>query len=94
MTKYTTAEYNTAEDTTTDHDYDYSTKTEYMTAKYNRIEDIKTEYDYDYSNKEETITKNDTAIENTNPKSRVIKTVKGNPQNASYGHKRLAQWLL
>ena len=93
MTKYTTTEYNTTEDTTaTKYDYDYSTKTEYMTAKYNRTEDTTTEYEYDYSTTEETMTKNDTAIENNNPKSRLIQTVKGNPKNTRYGHKRLRQW--
>ena len=65
-----------------------------MTAKYNRAQDVKTEYEYDHSTKEETITKNDTAIENINPKSRLIETVKGNPKNTRYGHKRLAQWPL
>ena len=62
-----------------------------MTAKYNTTGDITTEYDYDYSTTEETITKKDAAIENINPKSKLIKTVKGNPKNTHYGHNRLAQ---
>ena len=79
MTKYTTTEYNTTEDTTaTKYDYDYSTKTEYMTAKYNRTEDTATDHDYDYSITEKTMTKKDTAIENNEPKSRLIKTIEGN----------------
>ena len=77
-TKYTTTEYNTTEDTTTDYDYGYSTKTEYMTAKYDRKEDTTAEYDYDYPTTEKNMTKNDTAIENNNPKGRLIQTVKGN----------------
>ena len=76
--KYTTSEFNTTEDTTTDYDYDYSTKTEYMTAKYNRTEDTATDHDYDYSITEKTMTKKDTAIENNEPKSRLIKTIEGN----------------
>ena len=77
-TKYTITEYNTTEDTTTDYDYGYSTKTEYMTAKYDRKEDTTAEYDYDYPTTEKNMTKNDTAIENNNPKGRLIQTVKGN----------------
>ena len=71
-TKYTTTEFNTTKDTTTDHDYDYSTTTEYMKAKYNRTEDTTTHYHYDYSTAEENMTKKDTAIENNSPKSRLI----------------------
>ena len=71
-TKYTTTEFNTTKDTTTDHDYDYSTTTEYMKAKYNRTEDTTTHYHYDYSTAEETIAKKDTAIKNNNPQRRLI----------------------
>ena len=65
-----------------------------MRATYNGTEDIATEYDYDYSTTEKTIAKKDTTIENINTKSRLIKTVKGNPKNTRYGHKMLAQWPL
>ena len=65
-----------------------------MTAKYNTTGDITTEYDYDYSTTEETMTKNDTAIENNNPKGRLIQTVKGNKKSTRYGHKTLPQWPL
>ena len=78
MIKHRTTEYNTTEDTTTDYGYDYSTKTEYMRAKYNRTEDTTTHYHYDYSTAEENMTKKDTAIENNEPKSRLIKTIEGN----------------
>ena len=71
-TKYTTAEYDTTEDTTTNYGNDYSTKTGYMRAKYNRTEDTTTHYHYDYSTAEENMTKKDTAIENNSPKSRLI----------------------
>ena len=49
-----------------------------MTAKYNRTEDNATDHDYDYSITEKTMTKKDTAIENNEPKSRLIKTIEGN----------------
>ena len=76
--KHRTTEYNTTEDTTTDYGYDYSTKTEYMRAKYDTTEDTATYHDYDYSITEKTMTKKDTAIENNEPKSRLIKTIEGN----------------
>ena len=88
MTKYTTTEYSTTEDTKTDYDYDYSTKTEYITAKYNRTEDTTTDYDYDYSTTDETMNKNDTAIEKDKPKSRSIRTITGNPKNTRCGHNK------
>ena len=77
-TKYTKTEFNTTEDTTTDHDLDYSTKTEYMNAQYNRTEDTTTHYHYDYSTAEETMTQKDTTIANNNPQRRLINSRKGN----------------
>ena len=77
-TKYTTAEYNTTEDTTTDHHNDYSTNYEYTTTNYNRTEDTTTDFHYSYSTTEETMAKEDAAIENNNPKSRLIKGITGN----------------
>ena len=50
-----------------------------MTTKYNRTEDTATDYDYDYSTTEKTMTKKDTAIENNDYKSRLIRTIEGNP---------------
>ena len=64
-----------------------------MTAKYNRTEDTATDHDYDYSITEKTMTKKDTAIENNDPKSRLIKTIEGN-KNSRYSHNRLASWPL
>ena len=85
--KYTTTEYNTTEDTATDYDYDYSTKTEYMKEKYNRTENTTTDYHHDYSTTEETMTKKYSAIKNNKPKSRLTNT-KGNIKNTRYCHKK------
>ena len=89
-TNYTTTEYNTTEDTTTDHDNDYSTKYEYMTANYNRTEHTTTNFHYNYSTTEETMAKKDAAIENNNPKRRLINGIAGNPKNTQFGRKKLS----
>ena len=93
-TNYTTTEYNTTEDTTTNHDNDYSTNYKYMTTNYNRTEDTTTDFHYNYSTTEETMTKKDVAIENNNPKSRLINGITGNPKNTHYGRKKLSKYFM
>ena len=89
-TKYTTTEYNTTEDTTTDHDNDYSTKYEYMAVNFNRTVGTTTKFHHNHSTTEETMIKKDAAIENNNPKSRLINGITGNPKNTHYGRKKLS----